>query len=414
MSAQSLFRVQVLQHTGGDPLGSVLVSRTPFFALWTVLALVFIVAGLVFVLRVPLNQSVVARGHLAPSQGAVKVLSPSAGTVSGVYVREGQVVHEGQQLATIRQPVFDASGEAGVDEGLRQLQEELQRQRNREALVRQESALRRSSLESRWQAGEEELALLHAQHGLLTQRQALAEAELARQSVLYRQGDIAQARLDQTRDALLQIEQSAVSLQYEIARQESGRAALQHEIRQLPAQRERELLEVAGAIARVHEREQQLRRDSEFSLMAPADGIVNNLLLQRGAAVDARVPFLDILPGGAVLEARLYLPSRALGELAPGQTVLLALDAYPARQYGYFSARVESLASTAVDPREHLLPVDIREPVYLLRARPLNVESERITLRAGMQFTAHIVTGRQTLFARMVSPLRSIGGRLWG
>ncbi|MCB1648585.1 MAG: HlyD family efflux transporter periplasmic adaptor subunit [Pseudomonadales bacterium] len=414
MSAQSLFRVQVLQHTGGDPLGSVLVSRTPFFALWTVLALVFIVAGLVFVLRVPLNQSVVARGHLAPSQGAVKVLSPSAGTVSGVYVREGQVVHEGQQLATIRQPVFDASGEAGVDEGLRQLQEELQRQRNREALVRQESALRRSSLESRWQAGEEELALLHAQHGLLTQRQALAEAELARQSVLYRQGDIAQARLDQTRDALLQIEQSAVSLQYEIARQESGRAALQHEIRQLPAQRERELLEVAGAIARVHEREQQLRRDSEFSLMAPADGIVNNLLLQRGAAVDARVPFLDILPGGAVLEARLYLPSRALGELAPGQTVLLALDAYPARQYGYFSARVESLANTAVDPREHLLPVDIREPVYLLRARPLNVESERITLRAGMQFTAHIVTGRQTLFARMVSPLRSIGGRLWG
>ena len=414
MSAQSLFRVQVLQHTGGDPLGSVLVSRTPFFALWTVLALVFIVAGLVFVLRVPLNQSVVARGHLAPSQGAVKVLSPSAGTVSGVYVREGQVVHEGQQLATIRQPVFDARGEAGVDEGLGQLQEELQRQRNREALVRQESALRRSSLESRWQAGEEELALLHAQHGLLTQRQALAEAELARQSVLYRQGDIAQARLDQTRDALLQIEQSAVSLQYEIARQESGRAALQHEIRQLPAQRERELLEVAGAIARVHEREQQLRRDSEFSLMAPADGIVNNLLLQRGAAVDARVPFLDILPGGAVLEARLYLPSRALGELAPGQTVLLALDAYPARQYGYFSARVESLANTAVDPREHLLPVDIREPVYLLRARPLNAESERITLRAGMQFTAHIVTGRQTLFARMVSPLRSIGGRLWG
>lgn len=414
MSAQSLFRVQVLQHTGEDPLGSVLVSRPPFLAAWSLLALVMIVTGLFFVLRVPLNQTVVARGNLAPSQGALKVLSPSAGTVSGVYVREGQAVHEGQQLATIRQPVFDASGEAGVDEGLRQLQEELQRQRSREVLVRQESELRRSALESRWQAGEGELALLHAQLLLLTQRQELAEAELARQSVLYRQGDIAQVRLDQTRDALLQIGQSVVSLQYEIARQEASAAALQHEIRQLPAQRERELLEVASSIARIHEREQQLRRDSEFSLMAPADGVVNNLLLQRGAAVDARVPFLDILPDGAVLEARLYLPSRALGELAPGQTILLALDAYPARQYGYFSARVEYLANTAVDPREYLLPVDIREPVYLLRARPRSVASERITLRTGMQFTAHIITGRQTLFARMMSPLRSIGGRLWG
>lgn len=415
MKASPLFRAEVLQRQAGNRLGVTLSLHAPALLVWSGVALVVITVVLWFVLRVPINQTVVVRGHLIPSQGALKVLSPSPGTVSRVYVREGQRVREGQQLATIRHTVFNASGEPDIEEERQQVRDELQRQQRRDALIRHDAALRQQALEERRQAGDRERALLDSQRQLLLRRLALANRTLERQTVMQARGSVADAVRDQALDAVFLLEQSVVSVQQEIAEREATLTAITHELRRLPVQRDRELLEVADAVARLHARERALFRRGEFSLMAPVGGVVNNLLSAQGATVDIRIPFLDILPEGSVLEARLYVPSRALGELAQGQTVLLALDAFPSRRYGYFPARLLRLADTAMDPREHLLPVDLQETVYLVRAQPLPREgTQQIQLRAGMQFTAHVITGRQTLFERISAPLRTIGGRLWG
>ena len=94
---------------------------------------------------------------------------------------------------------------------------------------------------------------------------------------------------------------------------------------------------------------------------------------------------------------------------------MLAYDAYPVRTFGAFPATVTFIADTVMDPREVALPHELREPVYLVRARLGAKAIEDTTLerlRPGMQFSAQIVTARQTLLQRVLAPLRSLGRKL--
>ena len=115
------------------------------------------------------------------------------------------------------------------------------------------------------------------------------------------------------------------------------------------------------------------------------------------------------------MQALLYVPSRALGELRRAQQVLLAYDAYPATVYGYFPARIERIAETVVDPREHIFPLDVQEPIYLVRATPELFSAPhqgQLSFRSGMQFSAYVVIGRQSLLQRLLSPLQRLRRRV--
>jgi len=69
-----------------------------------------------------------------------------------------------------------------------------------------------------------------------------------------------------------------------------------------------------------------------------------------------------------------------------------------------------------LDPREHLIPLELNEPVYLARARlmqqTVGEPGSGAQLRSGMQFTADIVTGRETILQRVMSPLSGLGRKL--
>ncbi len=131
--------------------------------------------------------------------------------------------------------------------------------------------------------------------------------------------------------------------------------------------------------------------------------------------MDTRVPLLTIVPSDHPLEALLYVPSRALGKLHEGQPLLLALDAYPVREFGYLSARIASLSTTTLDPRETLLPAEVQESVFVIRGEIAQEDAgathHGLRLQAGMLFTAHVVISEQPLLARWLAPLRSLGAR---
>lgn len=413
MNSPLLFRAEVLHWQAERSAGVPLRNRTSGFPAWSFLLCCLFVLVLWAVLRVPINRTVMVRGHLTLSQGPLKVLSPSSGTVSQLFVFEGESVHEGQQLAVIRHDLFDSGGETALAAGLQHVQDELRRLQRRQDLREHEFALQRHALKSRQQAEEASLALMRAQLRFLSQRVDLGQRELTRQTIMHGRGLLAQGDLDRAQGQLYQLEQNRIALQGGILDSEEALRGVGRELELLPVQKERDLLELAGQRAVLQERERELSRHSKFSLMAPADGVINNLLYSHGEQVNERAPFLDILPGNSQLEARLYVPSRAMGELAPGQTVLLAIDAYPFRRYGHFSARIQRVADTVVDPREHLFILDVREPVYLAHAELQQENPAAFSLRAGMVFTAYVVTGKESLMARLYAPLRSLGGRLW-
>ena len=413
--SQSLFREEALLAMTGERFGAAMFYQPPAVRLFCVGILLVCVGFLLFAGLVGFKRTEVARGHLNPLAGAVEVYAARAGVLQEVIAQEGQWVEAGERLAVVSARQFDQDGEATQafllqqnDKQLRQLEDEMQLSGTTAALESEQWQRKELALQS-------ELAMLHEQQDLIESRLSLSEQDYARSTHLHKQGMLPDSLHDQQLDKLYSAQQlSRVNLlQIETRRQALTEA--QHQLAMQPLQRRHELLELDRARSQLLIRRKEIEAQGAFAVTAPAAGIVSNMLATQGDTLEPNQPLLTLLPADSELEAWLYLPSRARGEVALQQEVMLAYDAYPVRTFGAFPATVTSIADTVLDPREVDLPHELREPVYLVRARLGRSPREDSTLerlRPGMQFSAQIVTARQTLLQRVLAPLASLGRKL--
>ncbi|MBU2099517.1 MAG: HlyD family secretion protein, partial [Gammaproteobacteria bacterium] len=165
------------------------------------------------------------------------------------------------------------------------------------------------------------------------------------------------------------------------------------------------------SLSQLIQRREEEKYEQYFSVTAPASGRINNLLQTEGDQLDSRRPFVSIVADKPTYEAQIFVPSRAVGKIASGQRVLLNYDAFPFQQYGSQEAIIRSIEAAAIDPREHLIPLEINEPVYLIKA-DLVPDTHGLNLRPGMQFSAQLVTGEKTILQTIFEPLTLLGRRL--
>lgn len=413
--SEILFRQEVVRLQGTSLFGEPLFYQPlQLRAIVVALVLIALVFG-VYASAVPLKQTALVRGHLDPEQGAMKVYSPAVGTLLEVLVEEGQAVQRGQVLATVLRGSFDATGQDSLEYGLTQLDAQIAQLNEKKQLMHGLSSLNTEHLAMQIRAGKKELDGVQAELDILKRRHLLGKRELQRQSRLLALGQVSAAQRDRALDSVYATEQAVQSLETSLTSHENALLRLRQQREQEPLTLAAQVLEIETNLVQLLSKRKEMEVGQIFSLTAPSAGIVSNLLSLRGASIDPRVPFLTILPSQTSLQALLYVPSRALGELQREQEVLLAFDAYPSRIYGYFPARIEHIANAVVDPREHIFPLDVQEPVYLVRAIPEPVTSvvrQGLNLRSGMQFSAYVVTGQQSLLQRLLSPLRGLRSRM--
>lgn len=413
--SEFLFRQEVAQFQDDSRFGEKVFYQPIHLRIFVIALILVALCFGVFASLAPLKQTAMVRGHLNPKQGAMKVFSPANGTVGEVLVAEGEMVRKGQVLARIMRSTFDSAGHAALDYSLNQIDVQIAQQSRHKALVVAQSTLNSQQISAQIKARQEELDAMVAQLHTVEKRHALGERDVQRQVHLLKLRQTSSAQHERALDSLYALEQVMQSLQAQIKSTAGVLLGLEQQFDQEPFARQAQVLEIAKALAQLRARRNELKVSDAFSLTAPSDGIVSNLLSQLGASVNPRVPFVTLLPFEADMQALLYVPSRALGELADAQQILLAYDAYPARVFGYFPARIERIAETVLDPREHTFPLDVQEPIYLVRATPdLSVEanSENLSFRSGMQFSAYVVTGQQSLLQRLLSPLQRLRSRV--
>lgn len=112
----------------------------------------------------------------------------------------------------------------------------------------------------------------------------------------------------------------------------------------------------------------RLRAEIEArQVRAPADGVIGEVQpLAAGAYVAAGEKLATIVPDGRLTIVAEFSPASALGRLRPGQSARLRLDGYPWAQYGAVDARVVRVAG---ESRDGLLRADlIATPAAATRA----------------------------------------------
>lgn len=361
---------------------------------------------------VQMKQTELVRGYLAPVEGEIKVYSDRPGVFRKIHASEGRRVQKDEVLATVFTNRFDGSGRQSSNILLEHTDQQISQLQARMTALNERALVVDKQLRTRIDGIGVELSLLNEEHDLILKRLALAEQEHHSSATLFARKSISSREHNQTTSMWYSLLQMSTTTRLNM---EAKKLAMQEARQQLtlqPLALQDEVLSLRGTLSQLLAQRDELATQGLFTITAPKDGSLSNLVSRAGDAADPRIPFATLLPLDSVLEALLYLPSRAIGDVEIGQAVMLSYDAYPYQIHGTFAATIANISTTVMDPREFLIPLELSEPVYLVRARIERQEVGDIPLRPGLQFSAEIITGTENLLQRLLSPLTSLGRKL--
>lgn len=411
----TLFRKEALQH-GNKPLeGTLLIAASPRATVLTLMAFVFSILTIFYVCMGEFNRKANVQGYLSPDKGLIKVFPHVNGTLLERRVEEGTAVRKGQVLAVISTEqgslqVRDTNGEAIRLLRLRQssLDKELTAQKNMDVL-------RKSAIERRRINLDEELGQLDFAIGTIKTRmknasresqrfEQLRESGYAASTDVYRQHDVSMELrgrlqvLQRDRVALIGRQQS---LDIDIANADLASSSRQETLRR--------------SIIELNQQLTEYQSNNEIVIAAPADGVVSTILIQPGQQTRRDAPLLSIIPEGAELEARLLVPSHAIGFISPGQSVALRYAAFPYQRFGHHLGTVKSIARTLLLPGDANLPAPLTTPAYLvtvtLQEQSVAAYDKEFALQAGMSFEGDVMLDRRSIIQWMFDPLFSLTKR---
>ena len=336
------------------------------------------------------DQTISVRGELEPAGSVREVDAPSSGVVSKVLVSDGDVVTAGQPLLEVEA------------QGIRSQQQSLQMAIT--LLEAQTSSLQRL-LDSNGRLSSVESNLSTPANLDPTLQEKVATALQQTQQI--------KARLKQI-DVRLKSRSETLALSQRIADdlkplyENGGYARIQYlqqlnviqeqtsEIAALNEERESVIGSVAGLINQ-NNRElstlkanlQQVNENLSYrTIKAPISGTIFNVQVSKAGFVATDQVVMDIVPSER-LQAQVEISNSDVGFIKPGLPVTVAVDSFPAGEFGYIQGTLTSLGSDALPPdntnRTSRFPATVT-----LEQQSVEAGNRQLNLQSGMSVTANI------------------------
>jgi len=412
-SSTPLLREEALRFRAAARHGLPGLWQPPALSLFVLVCMSLLLTLVLFAATARFKTTVSVSGVLVPEQGMVQISPLHGGVLGALHVREGEQVSPGQVIAELSREQFgqDGRGSRLLDEHfhesrLTQLDHDLKLYQQHSRGERQRLSLLITNLQ------EEQSGLLEELH-LLQQRLDLSATTQATLGALLDRSLISEAEYQQQRTALLSLQQQRLQLRQLMAerRRQQQDAELRLQLLAVEAaQRHSEF--IARREEWQHSR-QGLLREALSSVVSPVAGMVAALSVSAGDVVRNGQVVAHVMKPDDTVEALLFLPTAAAGQIAVGQPVILQYEAFPLQTHGVHEGEVLSISRSAIDPRQHHLPqVQLQQPVYLLRARlPAQAIADagaggvQRSLLPGMAVQAEIVTAEMTILAYLLAPI---------
>ena len=386
---------------------------------------------------------VVARGKLVTSTPNIVLQASETARIEAVRVKEGQVVKQGDVLATL-DPTFAMADAAQVQTKLHDLR--AQQERLEEELSGQDAGVgggetdpmqrslaieKRANYVAQLQRMDSTTARLEATLDTNTRDVSSQESSLkslteieAMDERLAAQGMVAQMTVLEQRERRQEAERGLI-----VSR--SKDAELRREIDSAHAEvvafktnwRERTMQELVTVTSDRDQTEAQQRkaerRSQLIALTAPKDGIVLEIGNRTvGSVIREAEPVLTLVPLGDVLEAEVEVSSDDIGFVKVGERVMLKVDAFPFQKYGMLRGTVVTLSEDAFVNGASGLGDRMPSAYYRARIRlsdrgPGDL-AKNTRLLPGMNLSAELVVGSRTVMSYILMPMMKAakeGGR---
>lgn len=324
-------KVSIDRLSSPEQLDQVMQVTTPkgWIALATVCLLLAATAGWGFYGRIPTNVS--AMGVLIKSGGVYDIVPRASGQIADVAVRAGDVVHSGQVLARIDQPIL-------IDQ-IKKAKLNLTELRRKHVQLEEygsiDEALQKDLAEQQQYDLEQSIEGTREQMGW-------AKEKIANQSRLFDDGLITKQVLLASRQQLQAAEERVEQLQHERKQIEIRLLAQENRRRQEILNSRLQISELEHEIERL---EDQLRLASEVT--SPYTGRILEVMAEAGniVAQGSAIMRLDLV-GDHIqeLEAVLYVPSTDGKKVREGMEVQISPTTVPREEHGYLEATVSRVS----------------------------------------------------------------------
>jgi membrane fusion protein len=362
-----------------------------------------------------------ASGFLMPAEGEAQLSTPHPGVVTLVHVREGDRVEAGQALVRVNTDRQTSRGDASklVAQDLGQRRTAIDAER---ASVQAHHRKRHQELGDRLRALKAEIGHVEAEIALLRRREALALRSVERLRYLVGSGFVSEAQSQQKEEDLLDVAGRLVSAERSLGGVRREAASVEAQQLLLVDSLSMQLAQLDRELARVRQEESENAVRSEFVVAAPIAGTISALHAHAGLQAQPGQTLASVLPASASslappLEAHLFVASRAIGFVRPGQRVLLRYAAYPHQRFGMGQGEVARVSTTPIASQD--LPPGLaqalqsaartNEPLYRIVVRLANNQMDAYgvnhPLVAGMALEAEVIQDQRAIWQWALDPL---------
>lgn len=373
------------------PLGISQLRTFPLVGLFSALLLLTVA----FLALTPYQRRVAIAGEVVPVGGLSGVTVPRDGYISAVFVKDGQQLNAGSPILAISVDTRLAGGaelggkieRALEDKGAAYLDAE-----RAQAAERQEAV---ADIEIRGRALLDQIALSEQALLIAKERLKAAEDRVSKSEPSFRKGYVSGFQFEQYKDAINSGKISVNEVEQKLSQENRDFQQLPVEKRRLASKAAQDKSSAAAARADLVSAIAQAAGQRTVVLVAERPGKVTALTAKIGAPVKSGATLAVLLPVGSELRAEVWVSSKAIAFVQPGDKVSLTFDAYPRETFGTVSGVVEEVAQApngGTPDRASLYPVSIK-----LNSQALEAQGRRWRFVPGMKVEARIMLEQRTL-----------------
>jgi membrane fusion protein len=386
---------------------------------WTVLTLVLMLMAGVVAACMTLGtyaRSESAVGIVNSTGTSARIGAPVAGILTRLYVREGQQVRAGEPLGIVSTERIGVDGTSIDDGTVNSLNRELTSLEERLAVLAPTAALQRQGASARLAALGGSKSAEHAAEIAATQRLRLAEDAMHKMAPVAQKGFISGEAMRRRQEEIITLREARSEARSRQSSLDAQMDELRTELQALPYALVQQRGELLSQIARARREKDMANGQRGYLIRAPVAGTVTALQARQGQGVDQRGALLTVASSNGSMGAELYVPSRAIGFIEPGQRVRIRYDAFPYQRFGAGGGSIRHVSRAVLRPEDIQAAVDVKEPMYRVTVELdhpwLAAYGRRHPLQTGMAVSADIVLEERSFGAWLLEPILALRGRL--
>lgn len=379
MAQDELFRGEMLDAQRSRWLGSVRLVTPVSHQIWALSALVIAATASCWLYFGHYTRRQRVSGQLVPSAGLLRVQSPTTGTVTRVYVHEGDVVHRGDALVEISGERDSAA--MGPTQALIGTQ------------LRAQAGRLHAQLTDHQQLVKQQMASLQAKLGMLQQQAIQIDDQIGLE-----QNQVASAR--DMLDKLLPLRKKGYVSAWQVMQQQADLLQTQSQIKALHRQR--------------LDTRQQIEQSRQALAQLPLDLAAKTRTIQQEQSQTRQ----QLAQNELQRDAELLVPSSAIGFVRDGTKVVLHYQAFPYQKFGVQRGTVVDVSRSALSPSEVFTLLGRQapaEPLYQVKVavstQTVQAYGKRVPLMPGMAMDADLLLDHRRVIEWVFEPLYGMARR---